>query len=65
MSDDTDLLNAINVDEFPDGQAVSFELIFGKSLTYEDGRIVAAEAMSQVRVRLNPEGGTVVGNCGA
>lgn len=47
--DDEDLLESINVAAFPDGEEVFFELLFGNSITYEDGNIVAARAMTQVR----------------
>lgn len=49
MADDSDLLAALNVDEFPDGQEVNLDSFFGSSITYnEDGDIVEAAAMTQV-----------------
>lgn len=49
VTNDADLLEAINVDVFPDGQKVSYEPVFGNSATFDDsGAIVSAVAMSQV-----------------
>lgn len=49
MTNDAELLESINIDVFPDGQAVSFEAVFGNSATFDDsGAIVSAVAMTQV-----------------
>lgn len=49
VSSDEDILAAINVDNFPDGQQVNLEAIFGNSLTYDaDGAVSGARAMMQV-----------------
>ena len=54
MFDDADVLEAVNVEHFPDGEEVAPFAIFGNSVTYGDeeggsGMIVAARAMQQVR----------------
>lgn len=49
MSDDADVLAAVNVANFPDGGPVGLEAIFGNSITYDnDGKAVAAGVMMQV-----------------
>lgn len=49
MSDDADVLAAVNVANFPDGAPVTLEAILGNSITYgDDGEVVAAEVMMQV-----------------
>ena len=46
---DADILAAIDVKVFPDGQAVSLEAIFGNSASFdEDGALSGAEAFMQV-----------------
>lgn len=48
VTNDAELLESINIDVFPDGQAVSFEAVFGNSATFDDsGAIVSAVAMTQ------------------
>lgn len=49
MSDDADVLAAVNVANFPDGGPVVLEAILGNSITYDnDGKAVAAGVMMQV-----------------
>ena len=46
---DADILAAINVKTFPDGQAVALEAIFGDSATFDAGGAVSGtEAFMQV-----------------
>ena len=46
---DADVLAAVNVETFPDGQAVALEAIFGNSATFDAGGAVSgAEAFMQV-----------------
>ncbi|CAM9122089.1 unnamed protein product, partial [Laminaria digitata] len=48
VSNDSDVLAAINAERFPDGQEVTLEAIFGNSLTFdEDGNVSGARAMMQ------------------
>lgn len=50
--DDSDVLEAVNVDNFPGGGGVAPAAIFGNSIVYDgDGEITAARAMMQVCVR--------------
>ena len=43
------MIAAVNVESFPDGQAVILEAIFGNSLTYDDsGDVSGAKAFIQV-----------------
>ena len=43
------MIAAVNVESFPDGQAVILKAIFGNSLTYDDsGDISGATALIQV-----------------
>lgn len=50
VSSDADILAAVNVDTYPDGEGVTLEAIFGNSITYsDDGEVVAAAAMTQAR----------------
>lgn len=49
---DADILDAINVVNFPDGQPVALEAIFGDTITFDsDGAVSRAEAFSQVWTR--------------
>lgn len=49
---DADILASINVDSFPDGQAVALKSVFGNSVILDaDGTIFGAEAFIQVRRR--------------
>ena len=49
VSSDADVIAAVNVESFPDGQAVILEAIFGSSLTYDDyGNLSGAAALVQV-----------------
>lgn len=53
MSNDSDVLAAINAERFPDGQEVTLEAIFGNSLNFdEDGNVSGARAMMQVTCHL-------------
>ena len=47
---DADVLEAVNVDHFPDGQPVALAAIFGSSVTYDEssGAVSGARAMVQV-----------------
>lgn len=50
VSNDADVLEAVNVAQFPDGQPVGLAAIFGNSVTYnESGAVSGARAMVQVR----------------
>lgn len=50
MTSDADVLEAINVDTYPDGTSVSLEAVFGNTLEYNSstGDVTSAEAMMQV-----------------
>ena len=50
MLNDADVLEAVNVDHFPDGQPVALAAIFGSSITYDEssGAVSGARAMVQV-----------------
>ena len=49
METDADVLAAIDVNVFPDGQAVAREAIFGNSASFDDnGALSGAEAFMQV-----------------
>lgn len=50
VSTDADVLSAVDVTHYPDGQAVSLEAIFGNSLKYDEatGRVVSASIFMQV-----------------
>ena len=49
VTDDADVLAAVNVAAFPDGQAVNQQALFGNTIEYDDdGNIAAARAMFQV-----------------
>ena len=49
---DADVLASIDVDVFPDGQAVSIEAIFGNSVMFDDtGALSGVEAFIQVEGR--------------
>lgn len=49
VSNDADVLAAINADRYPDGQEVTLEAMFGNSLTFdESGKVSGARAMMQV-----------------
>lgn len=59
MTTDADVLAAINVDTYPDGQAVNLEAIFGNSGTYDSsGALISARVMLQVMSRRKPLAGT-------
>lgn len=47
---DADVLEAINVDTYPDGMAVSLEAVFGNTVKYNSttGDVTSARAMMQV-----------------
>ena len=46
---DADVLEAINVETFPDGQAVNQQALFGNTIDFDhSGNIIAATAMFQV-----------------
>ncbi len=48
MTTDADVLAAVNVAAFPDGQAVNQQAVFGNSIEFDDGgSIVGARAMFQ------------------
>lgn len=48
VTTDADVLAAVNVDAFPDGQAVNHAALFGNSIEYDDeGSIIGARAMFQ------------------
>lgn len=50
VSNDADVLEAVNVAQFPDGRGVAPAAIFGNSVVYDEGgRITAARVMMQVR----------------
>lgn len=51
VTSDADVLAAINVESYPDGQAVSHEAVFGNSLTYDatGTSVVSASVFMQVR----------------
>lgn len=50
VTTDADVLSAINVEVYPDGQEVSLEAVFGNSITYDaSGAVSGARAMTQVR----------------
>lgn len=47
---DIDVLEAINVEAYPDGEIVNLEAIFGNTLEYDSiGNVTSARAMTQVR----------------
>lgn len=49
VSSDADVLAAVNVERYPDGQAVVLKAVFGNSLTYDDsGDVSGATALTQV-----------------
>lgn len=49
MTNDADVLDAINVSKYPDGQEVSLEAVFGNSMTFDGFRVVSsAKAFMQV-----------------
>ena len=49
MTSDADVLEAINVDTFPDGATVSLEAVFGNTVEYDSaGDVTSARAMTQV-----------------
>lgn len=49
VASDADVLEAINVDRFPDGGGVAHRAIFGNSIVYDgDGNITGARVMMQV-----------------
>lgn len=49
MTSDADVLEAINVDTFPDGATVSLEAVFGNTVVYDSaGDVTSARAMTQV-----------------
>lgn len=49
MTTDADVLAAVNVENFPDGEAVILEAMFGNSATYNSsGAVTGATAMLQV-----------------
>ena len=51
VSTDADVLAAVNVASYPDGQAVNLEAVFGTSITFDDaGDVTAARATTQVGV---------------
>lgn len=50
MTSDADVLEAINVDTYPDGTSVSLKAVFGNTLKYDsEGNVISASAMAQVR----------------
>lgn len=50
MFNDADVLEAINVEVFPDGQAVNHQALFGNTIDFDlSGNITGARAMFQVR----------------
>lgn len=52
MTTDANVLEAINVETFPDGQTVNPQGIFGNTIEYDgSGSIVSARALFQVRTR--------------
>ena len=52
VSSDADVLAAVNVASYPDGQEVNLEAVFGNSITFDDsGDVSAARATTQVGVR--------------
>jgi len=53
VTNDADVLAAVDVSHYPDGQAVSLESVFGNSLNYDDaGRVVSASIFMQVNVAI-------------
>lgn len=53
VTNDADVLEAVNADNFPDGGGVAPAAIFGNSIVYDnDGKITAARVMMQVRACL-------------
>ena len=49
VTSDADVLEAINVDTYPDGTSVSLEAVFGNTLEYDsEGSVISASAMTQV-----------------
>lgn len=51
MTTNADVLDAINVETFPDGETVNQQAIFGNTIEYdESGSIVFARALIQVRM---------------
>lgn len=49
VTNNADVLAAVNVKFFPDGQAVNHLAMFGNSIVYaDDGSIISARAMVQV-----------------
>ena len=50
MTSDADVLEAINVEAYPDGEIVNIEAIVGNTLEYDSmGNVTSARAMTQVR----------------
>lgn len=53
MTTDADVLEAINVETFPDGLAVNQQSVFGNTIEYDaSGSIVFARSLFQVRVKV-------------
>ena len=50
VTTDADVLAAVDVQVYPDGQAVLLESVFGNSLTYDSstGRVISAQVFMQV-----------------
>ncbi|CAN0269125.1 unnamed protein product, partial [Ascophyllum nodosum] len=49
VTSDADVLEAINVDTFPDGATVSLEAVFGNTVEYDSaGDVTSARAMTQI-----------------
>ncbi|CAM9765761.1 unnamed protein product, partial [Scytosiphon promiscuus] len=56
VTGDADVLAAINVDDYPDGQAVSLEAVFGNSVVYNDAAssVISAKVfMQSYELKLN------------
>ena len=57
VTTDADVLEAVNVEAFPDGRAVNQQAVFGNTIEYDaSGNIVFARALFQVSVYLRQFG---------
>lgn len=56
MTNDADVIEAINMETYPDGTSVSLEAVFGNTLEYNSttGDVTSAGAMMQVGNRKVP-----------
>lgn len=49
VTSDADILSAVNVQSYPDGQAVNLAAVFGNSMTFDaSGDVAGARAVVQV-----------------